>query len=367
MRLFSALLSTLLLPGLASAQADVDARKAELGLSNSSPRIFDQLFYSPATVSGPNIGASRNVMPLWSTPDGRILAIVAMGPDANSIPALAPAPQIVTAADLKLIDVTDFVSGGVGIKLRDNASAYARLDEGVVLSPSYSNSNSLGCNPAFGHSPDGHCLAFTQRANNGSFHVGSVFNAGNLDVDLSYGLSWLRANDQEHLTGATQQPFWDLFGGMNANGVPTLVIPGIELASVQNSGFSATGRWHFDENQSMDLSAAIGRIQLELPGNTTLLPNLNQAALTVGVRRGDFSGMVVGHVVGPADLLSSGQRWSSLDLGISWRAPWRGVFSVGAQNLWSSGSAPSLIDPAAPHEVDPGQSRVPYVQYHQDL
>jgi len=41
------------------------------------------------------------------------------------------------------------------------------------------------------------------------------------------------------------------------------------------------------------------------------------------------------------------------------------VFSVGAQNLWSSGTPPLLSESA--HEVDPSQARVPYVQYHQDL
>jgi hypothetical protein len=95
-------------------------------------------------------------------------------------------------------------------------------------------------------------------------------------------------------------------------------------------------------------------------------PSLNQAALSLGLHRGDFSGLIVGRVLGPADAISGGQHWSSLDLGISWRSPWRGIFSVGAQNIWSSGSLPALTDPAT-HEVDPNQARVPYVQYHQDL
>jgi hypothetical protein len=42
------------------------------------------------------------------------------------------------------------------------------------------------------------------------------------------------------------------------------------------------------------------------------------------------------------------------------------MFSVGAQNLWSSGSLPYLNDPAT-RELDANQARVPYVQYHQDL
>jgi hypothetical protein len=195
--------------------------------------------------------------------------------------------------------------------------------------------------------------------------LGTGITAGNLDIDLSYGLSWLHTGEQQHLGGGTQPMFWDIFSGTNGSAVPTLVIPGVELGSLQSSSLNAGGRWHFNEDQTLDLNAAFGRIQLEVPGNTAL-PNLNQAALSVGVRSGPFSGVVIGHVLGPADLLNSGQRWSSLDLGISWRAPWRGVFSIGAQNLWSSGNLPAMVEPSA-REPDMQQSRVPYVQYHQDL
>jgi hypothetical protein len=136
------------------------------------------------------------------------------------------------------------------------------------------------------------------------------------------------------------------------------------IVGMVNSGIAAQGRWHWDDTQSLDVGAALSRLQLDLPGSP-LAPIFNQAALTFGVHHGDFSGVIIGRVLGPADPLASGQHWSSVDLGISWRSPWRGVFSVGAQNLWSSGTPPLLNEPA--HEIDPSQARVPYVQYHQDL
>ena len=56
-----------------------------------------------------------------------------------------------------------------------------------------------------------------------------------------------------------------------------------------------------------------------------------------------------------------GKKWTALDLGVSWRTPWRAEISVGAQNLWS---AP--MD--APRDTtDPSQARTPYIQYRQDL
>jgi hypothetical protein len=364
MRSLLAILTSLLLTGLAPAQSlVVDAKDAHAAsLSTATPSIFDQLFYYPASIGTP--AGTQNVMPLWSTPDGRILAIVALGSDNESLPTLSPAPRFSSAPELQFIDVTDFVSGGLGIKLRDSVNAYARFDRGVVLTPT--NSTSLECNSALNLAFDSHCLVALPRGNDGSVHVGTALTAGDMDVDLSYGLSWIHADDQNRAPTIPQQAFWDFFGVASTTGIPTLVIPGLEPSNIRNASATATGRWHFDENQSLDLSAAIGRLQLEVPGNSVALPNLNQAALSFGVHRGDFSGVVIGHVLGPADLLNSNQRWSSLDLGISWRAPWRGVFSVGAQNLWSSGNAPAMVDPTA-HEVDPSQARVPYVQYHQDL
>ena len=364
MRSISALLSLLLSTGLMLGQPLARAQSPNVTLlqADTSPRLFDQLFYSPAMIGNPAPNQPQGVMPLWSTPDGRILAIVAMNSGA---PALSPAPRIDPAADLKFIDVTDFVSSGVGLHLRDNVAAYASFGQGIVLAPTYAGVNPLECNPSFSFGLDRRCLAASNRATTGALHLGTGITAGNLDVDLSYGLSWLHTADQQHLGGGTQPTFWDIFSGTNGSGIPTLVIPGVELGSLQSSSVSAGGRWHFDENQSLDLSAAFGRIQLEVPGNSAL-PTLNQAALSVGVRSGPFSGVVIGHVLGPADLLNSGQHWSSLDLGISWRAPWRGVFSIGAQNLWSSGNLPSMVEPSA-REPDMTQSRVPYVQYHQDL
>jgi hypothetical protein len=57
------------------------------------------------------------------------------------------------------------------------------------------------------------------------------------------------------------------------------------------------------------------------------------------------------------------RRWNSIDLGVTWRLPWQGSLSFGAQNIWSSGNATNT--PAGPPQPD--QSRTPYVQYHQDL
>ena len=55
----------------------------------------------------------------------------------------------------------------------------------------------------------------------------------------------------------------------------------------------------------------------------------------------------------------AGKRWTTLDLGVSWRTPWSGELSVGAQNLWT---APIH----SPRDAE-SQARTPYIQYRQDL
>jgi hypothetical protein len=357
MRLLSTILLLATMPGLGFAQASVDMSAANSAFSQGSSQrtLTEQLLH---THSG--LDRNEGVLPLWSTPDGRVLALVALG--SNSItPAQPQSPQIGSAVDWQLVDVTSFVTGGVSARLGGNANAYASFGHGIVLTPLYATAPSPACGEPAGFGISSLCGNNTLLGRTGTLRLGAEMNAGDLDLNLNYGLSWLRLNDQ----AVNQHPTWDLFANLGNEALPTLVIPGMELANVQNSGFNAQGRWHLDNTQSIDLGAALSRIQFEMPG-APLLPSLNQAALSLGLHHGDFSGVIVGRVLGPADPINGNQHWNSLDLGISWRSPWRGVFSVGAQNIWSSGNLPALTDPTA-HEVDANQARVPYVQYHQDL
>lgn len=338
-----------MMPALGSAQSSPAANLPQI-TQPQAQALGSWWIGVSAPTAGNHAGAA---FPLWSTPDGRILAIVGSAASSGA-PVTQPAPQIGSAVDWKLVDVTSFVTGGFAFKIGDGSAAYAKFGRGIVLAPLLPNT---ACNPLMQITPSAACAQHTA-ATIDTASAGLQLGSGGADIDISYGLSWLR-NDPQTL----RQP-WDLFPGSGDGMMPTLLIPGYTLANVQNMGLSAQSHWRLDDDQTLDLGAALGRIQYDLPGMTPL-PNLNQAALSFGLHKGDFSGQIIGRTLAPGDPLNSGQRWSSIDLGISWRAPWRGVFSVGAQNLWSSGSLPSLAEPS--HEVDPSQARVPYVQYHQDL
>ena len=146
------------------------------------------------------------------------------------------------------------------------------------------------------------------------------------------------------------------------------VAPGVDGLSSFDSDLHvrARGRLQIGGNTGIDLGASTGRIQL-LPGNALGVNTLDQSTLSFGVDHGPLSGSLVERTIQPQVAIPgsplTSRRWSSIDLGVTWRLPWRGELSVGAQNLWSSGSAPAN-NPMGP---EPDQSRTPYVQYHQDL
>ncbi len=82
-------------------------------------------------------------------------------------------------------------------------------------------------------------------------------------------------------------------------------------------------------------------------------------SLTVGGGIGRFSANIVGQVVDTPGL----PKWEGLGVGVSWRTPWSGQLTVGADNVVTRGRNPfSKMADAAEDE-----GAVPYIRYQQDL
>lgn len=80
--------------------------------------------------------------------------------------------------------------------------------------------------------------------------------------------------------------------------------------------------------------------------------------LAVGGGFGNFGASVVGHVVD-----TPGQpKWEGLGLGLTWRTPWSGQLSVGADNIVTRGRNPFA---ASRQGEDDGAT--PYIRYEQGL
>ena len=305
MRRLSALLLIFLLPLAAAGQS--------LGGDNAmTERLLTQTPEQRAELE------SDVMVPLWRSTDGRLLALKAdRSTGADALRKNAP------LALQQVVDAGSVMSTGVQYGLGPRLQAHAEISE---------------------HSWTNHGMRVL-----GS-EVGATYDTGRYSVGLSVGASSTPDNQAmlpRVLPGAT---------------------PGVDgLSSFDSSSqLNARGRLALGSKSGIDLGASVGRIHL-LPGNLLGINTLDQKALSFGVDHGGVSGVLTGRTMQPQAGIPGGglnadRRWNSVDLGVTWRLPWRGSLSVGAQNLWSSGTPANT--PVGP---EPDQSRTPYVQYHQDL
>lgn len=303
MRRLSALLLMCLLP-LAAAGQSVSSDSA------LAQRLLDR---QPDQVSEVAPGM---LLPLWRGRDGRLLALKAErstgGQALRDNAPLAFHP----------VDAASVMTTGLQYGLLPNLQAHAEISE--------------------------HSWANQPQRVLGS-EVGATYAAGPYSLGVSVGANSTPGNIAllpRVLPGAA---------------------PGVDgLSGFDSSAqLNARGRVALGGGNGIDLGASVGRIRL-LPGNLLGVSALDQKQLSFGVDHGPVTGMLVGRTMQPLAGIPGGfnpdKRWSSIDLGVTWRLPWRGSLSLGAQNLWSSGNASNT--PIGP---EPDQSRTPYVQYHQDL
>ena len=84
----------------------------------------------------------------------------------------------------------------------------------------------------------------------------------------------------------------------------------------------------------------------------------NTRSLSIGGGYGSFGANIVGRVV---NVPGESTVWKGLGLGLTWRTPWSGQLSVGADNVVTRGKNPF----STTGSQDDGT--IPYVRYQQDL
>jgi hypothetical protein len=142
---------------------------------------------------------------------------------------------------------------------------------------------------------------------------------------------------------------------------PLAGLPGLGF---EQNDLGIVGELKIGEQGWIRLGGSVARARLlpatsMLPGSVA--PRWNSRTLSVGGGYGAIGGEVVGRVVRvPGDP----DGYGTLGLGLTWRTPWSGRLTVGAQNLMSTGENP--VAPRAKVE-DREEGRVPYVRYQQDL
>lgn len=194
-----------------------------------------------------------------------------------------------------------------------------------------------------------------------STEVGLGFSGQRFDLVLGFGLSRLDpAHDEFGFSRSpwlsTSSPWLPTIGGYQP----------FYLASGEARGLALGSQWRLTAASAVQFNAAINRLRLQNPGTRTLL-DVERSELGLGLVSGALAGQLSLHNERILDLgAGTGSSFNGVDIGLSWRAPWRAEFSLGAENVLSSGR-PNLLPNPPRNPIDNSAERTPYVRYKQDL
>ena len=112
---------------------------------------------------------------------------------------------------------------------------------------------------------------------------------------------------------------------------------------------------------TVSIAGTVAKAQLVPSGDIPagLSDNWDSKTLSIGGAYGAFGANIIGQVVSTPGR----EQWSGLGIGLTWRTPWSGQLTIGADNLVTRGKNP--FSPRTDGEQDEGA--IPYVRYEQDL
>ncbi|MFT4248978.1 MAG: hypothetical protein QM581_13265 [Pseudomonas sp.] len=212
-----------------------------------------------------------------------------------------------------------------------------------------SSGDSLGllCNSSRGTSISGlasHCLLASlgdddDGTANASKHASATlgFNRGGARASVSLG------------TGRDNLPSW-LTAGVKT-----------PAARMEQNDLTVFGQKNIGREGFVSIGGTYARARLvplsdAAPG---LVDQWDSKSLSIGGGYGAFSANIIGRVI---DVPGQPEKWQGLGLGLTWRMPWSGQLTVGAENIVTRGK-----NPFAPNNESNSDSTVPYVRYEQDL
>ena len=210
-----------------------------------------------------------------------------------------------------------------------------------------SSGDSLGllCNSSRGSSIGGlasHCMLASlgdDDDNNNGRHISATtaFNRPGGRVGVTAG------------TGRDTLPAW-LSGG-NKSGA----------ARVEQNDLTVFGQKNIGREGFVSIGGTYAKARLVplTDAAPSVVDQWDSKSLTVGGGYGAFSANVIGRVV---DAPGQSGKWEGLGLGITWRTPWSGQLTVGAENVITRGK-----NPFSPRNESNDDGAIPYVRYEQDL
>jgi hypothetical protein len=151
-----------------------------------------------------------------------------------------------------------------------------------------------------------------------------------------------------------------LSAGTGRDTLPAWLSSGRGTGRVEQNDLTVFGQKNIGREGFVSIGGAVAKATLvpasDLPA---LADRWNSRSLSVGGGYGPFSANIIGRVV---DVPGQPGKFEGLGLGLTWRTPWSGQLTVGAENVITRGKNPfSLTNENA------DEGTVPYVRYEQDL
>lgn len=152
-----------------------------------------------------------------------------------------------------------------------------------------------------------------------------------------------------------------LTAGSGRDTLPGWLVPGAPRNQVDVNDLTVFAQKNLRNEGFVSIAGTVAKARL-VPASQApeLADRWSSKSLAVGGGFGAFGASIVGHVID-----TPGQsKWSGLGLGLTWRTPWSGQLTVGADNVVTRGKNPFS---SAGNGAAEGEGTVPYVRYEQDL
>jgi len=148
--------------------------------------------------------------------------------------------------------------------------------------------------------------------------------------------------------------------GNGRDTLPAWMSPNGRTSRVDQNTLTVYGQKNIGREAMVSIGGTWAKAKLIPAGE---MPNLadhwNSKSITLGAAYGNFGANIVGRVV---DTPGQPGQWEGLGVGLTWRTPWSGQLTVGAENVVTRGK-----NPFAPGNGEKDEGTVPYVRYEQDL
>ena len=155
-----------------------------------------------------------------------------------------------------------------------------------------------------------------------------------------------------------------LSAGSGSGTLPAWLTPGPRGAgaTVDLNDLTVFAQHNIGREGMVAIAGTVAKATLMTPAEATNLgigDTWTSHSLSIGGGYGRFGASIVGQVVE-----TPGQpKWEGVGLGLTWRTPWSGQLTVGADNLVTRGRNP--FAPSVNGRDEEGT--VPYIRYEQDL